>query len=166
MSDKFIIKSSVNYYNIFFWNTINYKMIIFKASYKTPCKSYYKSNVQCNSNKVVWDNTCTGIFQNCMNYIQKYIQMGVNSLWIICWYKSNTNALQKHDACIIAELSHWLIIYWNSNTSNIVAAFWGMHVLPAKHSYEWLPRKCDYRTDRQTPDKMIPMCSYALQATQ
>ena len=32
---------------------------------------------------------------------------------------------------------------------NIVTAFWGMHVLPAKHSYAWLPRKCDYWTDRQ-----------------
>ena len=27
----------------------------------------------------------------------------------------------------------------------------------------WLPRKCDYR---QTPDKVIPMCRYALQVTQ
>ena len=47
-----------------------------------------------------------------------------------------------------------------------------MHVLPAKHSYAWLPRKCDYRTDtdrrtdRQTPDKVIPMCRYDSQATQ
>ena len=40
------------------------------------------------------------------------------------------------------------------NCSNIVAAFRGMHVSPAKHSYARLPRKCDYptdtRTDRQT----------------
>ena len=54
--------------------------------------------------------------------------------------------------------------------TNIVAAFKGMHVLPVKHSYARLPRKCDYRTDRrtdrQTPDKVIPMCPYALQATQ
>ena len=61
---------------------------------------------------------------------------------------------------------------------NIVAAFRGMHVSPAKHSYAWLPRKCDYRTDtrtdrqtdgrtdRQTPDKVIPMCNYASQVTQ
>ena len=33
---------------------------------------------------------------------------------------------------------------------NIVAAFRGMHLSPAKHSYAWLPRKCDYRTDRWT----------------
>ena len=31
-----------------------------------------------------------------------------------------------------------------------MAAFRGMHVSPAKHSYVWLPRKCDYRTDSQT----------------
>ena len=52
--------------------------------------------------------------------------------------------------------------------NNIVAAFRGMHVSPVKHSYAWLPRKCDYRTDRhthrQTLDKVIPMCRYALQA--
>ena len=31
-----------------------------------------------------------------------------------------------------------------------MAAFRGMHVSPAKHSYAWLPRKCDYRTDTHT----------------
>ena len=70
---------------------------------------------------------------------------------------------------------------WTANSktltkrlTNIVAAFRGMQVSPGKHSYAWLPRKCDYRTDarthgqtdRQTPDKVIPMCRYALQATQ
>ena len=53
-----------------------------------------------------------------------------------------------------------------------MAAFRGIHVSPAKQSYACLPRKCDYRTDRQTPththapDKVIPMCRYASQATQ
>ena len=41
-----------------------------------------------------------------------------------------------------------------------------MHASPAKHSCARLPRKCDYQTDIQTPDKVIPMCQYALQATQ
>ena len=50
--------------------------------------------------------------------------------------------------------------------NNIVAAFQGMHVSPAKHSYVWLPRKSDYRTDTQAPDKVIPMCRYASQGTQ
>ena len=60
---------------------------------------------------------------------------------------------------------------------NIVVAFRGMHVSPAKHSYAWLPKvwlpkvwlpKCDYQnmTTRQTPDKVIPMCCCASQATQ
>ena len=53
---------------------------------------------------------------------------------------------------------------------NIGAAFRGMHLSPVKHSYVWLPRKCDYRSDtqtgRETPDKVIPMCRYASQSTQ
>ena len=52
----------------------------------------------------------------------------------------------------------------------IVAAFQGMHVLPAKHSFGKCDRKCDGRTDGQTDgqtmDKVIPMCRYASQATQ
>ena len=32
---------------------------------------------------------------------------------------------------------------------NIEGGFRGMHVFPAKHSYVWLPRKCDFRTDRR-----------------
>ena len=68
----------------------------------------------------------------------------------------------------------WSTCTYNFYTVNIVAAFRGMHVSLAKHSYTWLPRKCDYRTDRhtdgwmdrQTPDKVIPMCRYASQATQ
>ena len=53
---------------------------------------------------------------------------------------------------------------------NIVAAFQGMHVSPAKHSYAWLPRKCYYWTDRQMDrqtdgqtdagqsDPYVPLC--------
>ena len=41
-----------------------------------------------------------------------------------------------------------------------------MHVSPAKHSYAWLSRKCDYRTDRRThtqtdagqSDPYVPLC--------
>ena len=52
-------------------------------------------------------------------------------------------------------------------TENIVAAFRGMHVSPAKDSYAWLPLESvttgqkNRRTDIQTPDKVIPMCRYA-----
>ena len=37
-----------------------------------------------------------------------------------------------------------------ADKTNIVAAFRGMHVSSAKHSYAWLPRKLDYWTDRRT----------------
>ena len=50
---------------------------------------------------------------------------------------------------------------------NIVAAFRGMHVSPAKHSYASVTDgQTDGQTDRQTTDKVIPMCRYASQATQ
>ena len=53
--------------------------------------------------------------------------------------------------------------------NKIVAAFQGMHVLPAKHSNARLPKKCDYQTDRQTyrrTDRQSDMCRYASKATQ
>ena len=50
-------------------------------------------------------------------------------------------------ACIVSTFffttKQWI-------TNNIVAAFPGMHVSPAKHGYVWLPRKCDYQTDTRT----------------
>ena len=51
----------------------------------------------------------------------------------------------------------------HQNDKKIVAAFRGMHVSPAKHSYGSVT---DGRTDRKTTDKVIPMCRYASQATQ
>ena len=54
-----------------------------------------------------------------------------------------------------------------------MAAFRGMHVSPAKHSFAYYQESVTAgqtdthtRTDRQTPDKVIPMCRYASQATQ
>ena len=58
-------------------------------------------------------------------------------------------------------------LYWYGlNVYNRVAAFQGMHVSPAKHSYAWLPRKRDYRTDTHTDgqtdaresDPYVPLC--------
>ena len=49
------------------------------------------------------------------------------------------------------------------SNAKIVAAFRGLHVSPAKDSYGSVT---DGRTDRQTTDKVIPMCRYASQATQ
>ena len=55
---------------------------------------------------------------------------------------------------------------WVNNTK-IVAAFRGMQVSPAKHHYASVTDgQTDRRTDRQTTDKVIPMCRYASQATQ
>ena len=48
----------------------------------------------------------------------------------------------------------------------IVAAFQGMHVSPAKHSFGKCDRRTDGQADGQTTDKVIPMCRYASQATQ
>ena len=50
-------------------------------------------------------------------------------------------------------------------SEKIEAAFRGMHVSPAKHSFGKCDRKV-WQTDRQTTDKTIPMCRYASQATQ
>ena len=52
---------------------------------------------------------------------------------------------------------------------NIVAAFRGMHVSPAKlrdYKESVTTGQTHGQTNRQTPDKVIPMCRYASQATQ
>ena len=83
----------------------------------------------------------------------------------------NFHLFEKIDWCVCLSKDTCTSKPW---TINIVAAFRGMHVSPVKHSCAWLPRKCDYLTDtrtdghthRQTPDKVISMCGYALHATQ
>ena len=58
----------------------------------------------------------------------------------------------------------WIKKFWNylHISLNIVAAFRGLHVSPAKHRCAWLPRKCDYRTDTLTDagqsDPCVPLC--------
>ena len=75
-------------------------------------------------------------------------------------------------SCICLVCSNWKFLY-----KKIVAAFRGMQVSPAKHSFVKCDRKVwqtdrqtdgrtDRQTDRQTTDKVIPMCRYASQATQ
>ena len=55
----------------------------------------------------------------------------------------------------------------SSISIKIVAASPGMHVSPANYSYGSVTDgQTDGRTDRQTTDKVIPMCRYASQATQ
>ena len=63
-------------------------------------------------------------------------------------------------ACFILHLSEMF------KKLNIVAAFRRMHISPANNSYAWLPRKCDYRTDRHTHTRKdagqsypyVPLC--------
>ena len=65
----------------------------------------------------------------------------------------NFNKLCTILSIYIYKLSQFLLKTWKLHPKiniNIVVAFPGMHVSPAKHSYAWLPRMCDYRTDRQT----------------
>ena len=66
--------------------------------------------------------------------------------------------------CPYMKVAMFTVIVWPLKV-NTVVAFRGMHVSPAKHSYAWLPIKCDYRTDTQTdtqtPDK-LSLCSTML----
>ena len=65
------------------------------------------------------------------------------------------------------QADRWTKRHGDSYNHKIVAAFRGMHVSPAKHSYVSVTdRPTDGRTDRRTTDKVIPMCRYASQATQ
>ena len=69
--------------------------------------------------------------------------------------------------------SIFLNIFSSTIALNIVAAFRGMHVLPAKVSniaiLDYLESvttgQTDRWTDRQTPDKVIPMCHCVWHAT-
>ena len=44
----------------------------------------------------------------------------------------------------------YLILFHHWFNIKIMAEFRGMHLSPVKHSNAWLPRKCDYQTDRRT----------------
>ena len=52
--------------------------------------------------------------------------------------------------------SRQVCLTMNRKILNIVAGFRRMHVSPTKHSYAWLPRKCDYRTDSPRFSAPIP----------
>ena len=61
----------------------------------------------------------------------------------ICDYQESVTNRQTPDKVI--PMCHYAL----QTIQNPIAAFQGMHVLPAKHSNVWLPRKCDYQTDRR-----------------
>ena len=99
-----------------------------------------------------------------ISWIQNYLDFGST-----CIALGKADLLCLSVCLVICHLSTVWQNYAASVVLNIVAAFQGMHVSPAKHSYVWLPRKVwlpDRQTHRQMPDKVIPMCRYASQATQ
>ena len=85
-----------------------------------------------------------------------------------CWDQSFFQPFIFSGLCTSNIPRYFLDWAWNNNGSykilSIVAAFREMHLSPAKHSYEWLPRKSDYRTDgrtdRQTDRRTDPGQSY------
>ena len=77
--------------------------------------------------------------------------------------ESADRARLQNKGLLMETVCNYIVI----SSTNIVAAFRGMHVSPAKHSYGSVTDgQTDRRTDRQTTDKVIPMCRYASQATQ
>ena len=98
------------------------------------------------------------------------VTFGRGRLHNVWWDPHIDHKIQQH----LNKSGIWIILLTpeeNIHTLNIVASFRGMHASPTKHSYAWLPIKCDYRTnrqtdtltgtDRKTPDKVIHMCRYA-----
>ena len=88
------------------------------------------------------------------------------------YFKRRYNKVYTFKFGICKSLRFYVNSFGNSTPNKwryvlyIVAAFQGMHVSPAKHSYAWLPRKRDFRTDTQTDgqtdagqsDPYVPLC--------
>ena len=85
--------------------------------------------------------------------------------WNIIICKSWTSQYEFGQLCPFKTTSY-LLIFSVQSLKKIVAAFRGMHVSPAKHSFGKCDRQTDRQTDGRTTDKVIPMCRYASHATQ
>ena len=77
--------------------------------------------------------------------------------------KGKTSSFRPHLLSFIFKLKRVNSIEFFNEfallSQNIVAAFRGMHVSPAKHSYAWLPdRQTDTRTDTGQRDPYVPLC--------
>ena len=79
-----------------------------------------------------------------------------NQLWIL--YDFTAQVCWKRYKVVIPKFSF-------NNFLTRMAASLGMLVSPAKHSQVQLP-ETDRQMDRQTTDKVIPMCCYTSQETQ
>ena len=108
---------------------------------------------------ITW-NMCVNLWSNAHTRYTKFLQSFKDWStffqfhWEIKYHRSHVTLLKHFALLKDLQVAHG-ILFSNEN-KNIVAAFGGMHVPPAKHSYAWLPRKRDYRTDartdRQTPE--------------
>ena len=76
------------------------------------------------------------------------------------------NLSSLHEVFIYLMIFFFYFLSMQFYNQNIVAAFRGMHVLPAKQSYAWLSTKKVWLPDRRTQEEVIPMCHYASQVTQ
>ena len=106
------------------------------------------------------------------NKTWKYLQTLEASIWSWSNFNKHTESIAKaipHRSQKIQICNQYFTASFHkgqlaiTHHHNIVEAFWGMHVSPPTHSYAWLPRKCDYRTDRhtdrqKTPNIVIHMC--------
>ena len=81
--------------------------------------------------------------------INERLKDNIKNLSSLDWFL-RTNILMTLTMTFILKIDLNLILFVPTIRANIVAAFRGMHVSPAKHSYAWLWRKCDYRTDKHT----------------
>ena len=92
-----------------------------------------------------------------------------NFIFAICHILFNNPFIRNYLQGLYFRVS-MLLGKIKSSRTNIVAAFQEMHLSPAKHSYAWLPRKCDYRTNRnthrQTPGQSDPYVPLRFEATQ
>ena len=102
---------------------------------------------------------------------QRYSELASNGDWAAVSEHVFTSCLRHANISISLETSCQTFLIFTNKTFcfqsiYIVAAFRGMHVSPAKHSYAWLSRKFDYWTDRHThtqtdagqSDPYVPLC--------
>ena len=81
-----------------------------------------------------------------MTQIHYVLWDGAFYTWLFILRRNKWDSLQK----LYCNVLHKTEVCEKRCLYNIVAAFPGMQVSPAKHSYVWLLRKCEYWTDRQT----------------
>ena len=95
-----------------------------------------------------------------MHVVNTIFIISVSNSWMVTYHqKWNSHGKILNSCCpfTVTRCVYFMTVcapnlWWlhQCEYNNIVAAFRGMHVSLAKHSYAWLPRKCDYRTEART----------------